>query len=48
MGSNVQSKAIRALKRNLLVMKFLLIVRPIIDQKFFAELKKVYTLCYGV
>jgi hypothetical protein len=36
MGSKVQSKATRAQKPNLLVMKLS------IDQKFYAELKKVY------
>jgi hypothetical protein len=41
MGSKVQSKAFGTQKRNLLVMKFLCRV-TIIDQEFYAELKKVY------
>jgi hypothetical protein len=40
MGSKVQSKAIRAQKRNWFVMKFWKVVS--IDQKFYAELKIVH------
>jgi hypothetical protein len=40
MGSEMQPGGMRAQKRNLLVMKFLKDL--FIDQKFYAELKKVY------
>jgi hypothetical protein len=42
MGSKVQLEAFGAQKRNLLVMNFSSSCDLSIDQKFYAELKKVY------
>jgi hypothetical protein len=42
MGSEVQLEAFGAQKRNLLVMNFYKSCDLSIDQKFYAELKKVY------